>query len=150
MNRIKDTPAGRQRVLAVLTGGGTLEQAAAAAGASRWALRKWRNADPDFDAACKDAIEAGTDSAEDILSECAGKALQDPRYQTSLIFLLKNRRPKVWRDAHDLHHVGGDGEPIRVEIRRAGGQAPPVSDQHSVGEGDDAKPADSAEPASSS
>lgn len=31
---------------------------------------------------------------------------------TAMIFWLKNRRPDLWRDKHDIEHTGKDGEPL--------------------------------------
>lgn len=119
----------RQRAAALraLLGGSTMALAGRAAGVTRQCVWLWRQVDKDFDAACVEAMDRGTDRAEETLAKCALMAEDDPRYVGALIFLLKNRRPKVWRDAHDLHHAGGDGEPIRVEIRRAGVELCPVN-----------------------
>jgi hypothetical protein len=35
-----------------------------------------------------------------------------PPDTTAMIFWLKNRRPDLWRDKHDVEHTGKDGEPL--------------------------------------
>ncbi len=92
-----------------LVGGLTFAEAAESAGVCRTTIFNWRQNDPDFAAKVHEAHEIGTDKLEDILEKCARKAETDPRYQTSLIFGLKNRRPEKWQDRHDIKHAGAIG-----------------------------------------
>jgi hypothetical protein len=96
----------RAIVLRALADGYTLERAAKRAGYCREWLRTQRKNDAEFARAVEGAIDDGTDRLEDVLAECAANALRNPRHQTSLIFFLKNRRPKQWRDRveSDIQH----------------------------------------------
>lgn len=86
-----------KRALAVLRRGGSLAEAAKAAGVGRDTLWEWRKKDADFAAQAEEAMGAGIDVLEDTLTLCAQKALINPAYQKSLIFLLTNRRPDEWK-----------------------------------------------------
>jgi len=96
----------KDRALACLAAGGLVREAAEFAGVSAETLRRWRHADADYAAAWELAWQDGADQLEDTLQTCAEHACHDPRYQTSLIFSLKNRRPDRWRDVQDLRHTG--------------------------------------------
>ena len=85
--------------------GGTVDEAAKVAGVGRSTLYRWRD-DPGFGAVWQDADQAGASVLEDTLQICATKAVDDPRYQTSLIFALKNRTGGRYRDRHDMRHSG--------------------------------------------
>ena len=93
-------------VLSCLRDGATISEAAEAAGVDRGTVYRWQQADPDFRAAYAEAWEAGAIRQEEILQRCAAKAEGDPRYQTSLIFSLKNRTGGRYRDMHDHRHSG--------------------------------------------
>jgi len=43
-----------------------------------------------------------------------------PPDPTAMIFWLKNRQPKDWRDKHEQEITGKDGAPLTVKILRAG------------------------------
>ena len=43
-----------------------------------------------------------------------------PPDPTSMIFWLKNRRPKDWRDKHEQVLSGADGKPIKIEWETVG------------------------------
>jgi AcrR family transcriptional regulator len=86
-----------KRALAVLRRGGSLAEAAKAAGVGRDTLWEWRKKDADFAAQAEEAMGAGIDRLEDTLTLCAQKALTNPAYQKALIFLLTNRRPDKWK-----------------------------------------------------
>ena len=71
-------------------------------GIERNTIRSWRNKDGQFDNACLDARESAVERVEDVLFRSALKAEEDPRYQTSVIFYLKNRAPNRWRDVKEI------------------------------------------------
>ena len=96
----------KRRALEAVATGGLYEEAAQAAGVTRQTLYNWRQADPAFAAAWKIALDAGTDEIEAVLHACTKLAKGDPRYQTSLIFALENRRPESWKDVWD-HRLSG-------------------------------------------
>ena len=97
-------PPEKLRVLDLLRDGKTYAACAEALGVTRRDLYRMRVADPAFSAACDEAQLVGTDAAEDVLSDCAMNAINNPKHQTSLIFLLKNRRPQKWRDVSAVQH----------------------------------------------
>ena len=86
-----------KRAIAVLRRGGSLAEAAKAASVGRDTLWEWRKKDADFAARAEEAMGVGVCVLEDTLTLCAQKALINPAYQKSLIFLLTNRRPNEWR-----------------------------------------------------
>ena len=86
-----------KRAIAVLRRGGSLAEAAKAAGVGRDTLWEWRKKDADFAARAEEAMGVGVDVLEDTLTLCAQKALTNPAYQKALIFLLTNRRPNEWK-----------------------------------------------------
>jgi hypothetical protein len=94
----------------------TWKESAKAGGVSVGTVCNWRKADTAFALAWQAASDLGTSTAEDCLEACAKKALDDPRYQTSLIFLLKNRRPDTWRDRHDLRHSMDNTGPVKITV----------------------------------
>jgi len=97
----------KRAALQALEGGLTLEEAANAAKTTRTSIFRWRQADPEYAAAVAEAMDKGAELAEDALIQCATRlVLQNPGYQTSMIFLLKNRRPDRWRDVQDRRIEG--------------------------------------------
>jgi hypothetical protein len=104
---VEELNAKRAVVLEALRNGKTLKAAAKAAGYGFVWLWEQRRADPEFAAACEEAIQQGTDVLEDVLLACATKATNSPKHQTALIFALKNRRPHKWRDRQELGVDGG-------------------------------------------
>ncbi len=138
--RTNRTPKKREAFLSVLAGGGSVTLASATAGIGRQRVYEWRQDDSDFATEWDVAVEAGTDVLEDEARRRAVEGVEEPvffqgntvghvrRYSdTLLIFLLKGRRPKKFKDrvAH-----GGDetGPPIKhgvsaleiIESRLAG------------------------------
>jgi len=73
---------------------------------TRSAAYDWRKADPNFAEAWEDAVEAGTDRLEDRVLAKAHR-MDDGPAVTAAIFLLKARRPKKYRDHHQIEHSGG-------------------------------------------
>ncbi len=104
------TPKKRDMFIRTLTGGASIRAACQAAGISKTAAFAWRNDDAAFAATWDEAIEAGTETLED---EAVRRALAGS--DTMLIFMLKARRPSVYREPRTLH-LGGmqDTPPIAV------------------------------------
>jgi hypothetical protein len=110
----------RQRFLDVLASGVTASAAASAAGIGRQTAYDLRNSDEEFAAGWEDALEAGTQLLED---EARRRALD--RSDTLLIFLLKARRPHVYRDNVRVASVGvmrhefGRDETVTAHVNHA-------------------------------
>ena len=105
----------REKFIDLLRAGCSLSDAARGIGKSPSTLQAFRNTDPAYEERVQEAIGEATDRAETVLAQCALNAKADPRHQTSLIFLLKNRRPKVWRDRSELG-IEADGKVI-IEVQ---------------------------------
>lgn len=110
-----------RRVLAALESGSTIIEAAKAGGITRATVWNWRQRHKDFAAAFAIADELGIQAMEDALIVCAEKAIDDPRFQPSLHFALKARRPEKYRERIDMsHRIGGDANrPIRFTFHMA-------------------------------
>jgi len=100
-----------KRAVAVLRRGGSLAEAAKAAGVGRDTLWEWRKKDADFAARAEEAMGLGVEELEDTLTVCAQKTLTNPAYQKSLIFLLTNRRPDKWK------HFRNVTQPSEFKVR---------------------------------
>jgi len=137
--------ADREAILESLRGGHTLAAAAAAGGLSSRALFNWRRRDREWSKQVEEARDLGrrrrTEELEDVLFQGAEKVLADPRYQTSIIFALRNLDPEHWRDGHDLNQriqgrhehslaPGGDlaalCRRVAAECAGAEGEEPPM------------------------
>ncbi|MGV0954251.1 MAG: terminase [Fluviibacter sp.] len=122
----KDVTANAMRTFVEhLTDGGTVTKAAAAAGICRQTAYNWRETDKKFAEAWDDAIEAGTQEMEAEAIRRAVKGTQKPVFHqgqvcghvneysdTLLIFMLKARRPKVYRERVSTEVTGLDGQPL--------------------------------------
>lgn len=108
-----------------LADGGTVTKSAAAAGICRQTAYNWRDTDKEFSEAWDDAIEAGTQEMEAEAIRRAVKGTQKPVFHqgqvcghvneysdTLLIFMLKARRPKVYRERVSTEVTGPDGQPL--------------------------------------
>jgi hypothetical protein len=93
----------RLKFLEHLTAGISLAGAARAVGVSHSTVYELRGRDQEFAAAIDSAREAGSDRMEDAL---LGMGIKDKQY-TPLIFLLKGRRPQVYRDNVQVAGVNG-------------------------------------------
>ena len=103
-----DTKANNQRVFVEqLVKGQTITAAAKAAGICRRTAYSWRESDKTFAEAWDDALEIGTEKLE---TEATRRALEGS--DTLLIFLLKARRPKVYRERVSTEVTGPDGQPL--------------------------------------
>lgn len=104
----KDVKANAQRVFTEhLVKGQTITAAAKAAGICRRTAYSWRESDKTFAEAWDDALEIGTEKLE---TEATRRALEGS--DTLLIFLLKARRPKVYRERVSTEVTGPDGQPL--------------------------------------
>lgn len=90
-----------------LVKGETITAASKAAGVCRKTAYNWRESDKAFADAWDDAIEVGTEKLE---TEATRRALDGS--DTLLIFLLKARRPKVYRERVSTEVTGPDGQPL--------------------------------------
>ena len=109
----------RARFLEALASGLSVTGAAAEAGVHRCTPYGWREADPEFAKAWDIARDAGTDRLEDEAWRRAYSGTDRPVFQAGalvgktrdysdllLIFLLKGRRPDVYRDNAKLEVSG--------------------------------------------
>jgi hypothetical protein len=106
---------------------GIVGKAAKTAGVGRVTVYAWRNADPDFAAAWDSAVEQSTDLLEHEARRRAFTGTLKPVFQggkrvgevrefsdTLLIFLLKGRRPKTYRDSTVVTVAGDAAAPVCV------------------------------------
>ena len=109
--------------LDALKWGASVARAAAAAGVCREQPYAWRRADPAFASAWRTALEAGTDALEDLALEFAGKGSE-----RLLIFLLKARRPEVYRERYLPQQGEAGGQVVfRMVVGEAEtGDGPPL------------------------
>lgn len=96
--------------LAALRERGSVMHAAESAGIGRRTAYDWRDADPEFAAAWEDALEDSTERLEESMFERAMKG-----DTTAAIFLLKGRRPEVYRERMQFEHQGRVGLEIIVD-----------------------------------
>src|ERR1700733_4143673 len=87
------TPKKRRAFLAAIAAGNSVSAACHAAGLSRSVAYSWRDCDGNFADAWGEALECGTERLED---EAVRRALESS--DTMLIFLLKARKPAVYRE----------------------------------------------------
>ncbi len=86
--------------------GATWREVGKAVPCSTTTITEWKYADPVFAEGWDKASLACLGRLEDVLEVCAGKAKSDPRYQTSLIFAMKNHPSGAYREAYDITHRG--------------------------------------------
>ena len=105
-------------ILAAIADGETVESAAAKGDIGATTFWNRRQADPEFAAAYEVAKLQGkrkrTAQLTKVLYEGAGKASEDPRFTTQLIFALKNIAPQEFRDVHEISGPGGGAIPLQV------------------------------------
>lgn len=97
----------RQELLDALRSGASVTAACRVVGVPRRTAYQWREDDENFAAEWADALEEGTDALED---EARRRAMESS--DTLMIFLLKGRRPEVYKDRVANEHTGKDGAPI--------------------------------------
>jgi hypothetical protein len=105
------TGRARETFLRILEETCNVTEAARAAGFDRSTAYRWRDEDPAFAEAWKQAEEAAADKLEQVAFERA-KGGQSDRM---LEILLKGHRPK-YREKQRLEHSGPDGGPMRFDL----------------------------------
>jgi len=98
-------------VLDHLRAGETMVSAAAQIGYSHATLYDWGRTHPEWWLEVAEARAEGkrrrAAELSGVLFTGAGKADEDPRYTTQLIFALKNLSPEDYSDRHDVNVSGG-------------------------------------------
>src|SRR5262249_33563093 len=116
-------------VLAMLANGATFGAAAAAVGAHRRTVMKWRDNDEEFAQRWSDAVEEGIDRLEAEAIRRARDGVKRPVFymgnivgyiqeysDTLLKFLLEAKRPTVYR-ARNINVMAPDGGDGVLEVR---------------------------------
>lgn len=99
----------RERFLNVLADSCNVSAACRAAGVARSAMYEWRDEDPEFAAAWREAEEQAADELEQVAWDRARSGLSD----RMLEILLKAHRPK-YREKQAIEHTGKNGAPITI------------------------------------
>ncbi len=107
--------------------GGRVPAAADAAEIGRSTPHKWGERDSKFRDDMREAIDRATEVLEQEAIRRAFRGVKEPVYQggqlvgyirkysdTVLIFLLKGRKPEVYKDRMHSEHTGANGKPIEV------------------------------------
>lgn len=109
------TPKKRARAcesfLAALEETHLVSEAAKAAGIHRATAYEWRKQDPQFAAAWGDVEDRSTEVLEQIAVRRAAQGSD-----VLLMFLLKARRPELYREHHHVEHTGPGGDRMKVEF----------------------------------
>ena len=121
----------KKKVLDALAKVGVITYAARKAGVARQTVYDWCAADPDFKAAFEHALAESTELLEAEAYRRAHDGVLKPVFQggarvgsvreysdTLLIFLLKARKPDVYRERLDLRQqvTGPGGGPVRFSL----------------------------------
>jgi AcrR family transcriptional regulator len=125
------TPEKQAEFLSLLREGRTVEGAARNVGIHRSTLYRLRDRDEDFKRAWDEAWEAGIEALEDELRRRGFEGVEKPVFHggvvvgsvrefdtTAAIFILKARKPEVYRDNARIEHTGPGGGPVQVESFR--------------------------------
>lgn len=99
--KYKKSPRAVAAILAALSQGCTLRQAAQAAGIKRGCILRWRIEDPKFDEAIEKAKLNRVVIVEDAMFSAAAKENVEAGK-----FFLKNQKPTVWKDKQDVDYSG--------------------------------------------
>ena len=96
----------RAKIIGALQAGADMAIAAKAMGVDRKTIYRTMERDPSFADEVREARDFADERVEKSLFDSAMKG-----NVTAMIFWLKNRKPKVWRDQHDLviERGGDDG-----------------------------------------
>ena len=106
----------RERIIDRLRQGWSITTACSDAGIDRKTYYNWRDAEPEFAEAIDDALDHGVSNLEDI-----GYRLAAGGSVPMLQFLLKAKRPQVYRE-QTRHEIAGDSSaPVRIVYEIAGG-----------------------------
>lgn len=123
------TPGVRDAFLAALRADGIIGNACAAIGVSRSTVAKYRASNPDFDAACADAIEDGIDVLETEAFRRATRGVSEPvfhrgevvgevqRYSDTLLSLMLTRRR--YKETVRTEVAGHDGGALETDTQAA-------------------------------
>ena len=121
--------------LAAVRKTGVIRTAARAAGIGRATHYVWLNNDAKYRAAYEEAIDDATDRIEANVVRMATTGIDGPPNLIAAIFMLKARRPQIYRDHYDVRHSGSinvaispEDEAIaeRIISRRLVEQLPPI------------------------
>jgi hypothetical protein len=122
--------AEKQRIfLETLATGRSVAAACGAAALGRATAYEWRHADPDFAIAWEEADQIGVEALEDEARRRAVEGVEEPvgfhqgapsayvrRFSdTLLMFLLKGKRPDIYRDNASVEVAGKNGGPIETK-----------------------------------
>jgi len=109
----------RGQIKSVAIKGFTDKEIAAAVGVTDTTLNNWKIAHPKFFESLKDwKIEADMAVEQSLYKRACGYNQEEKHYPpdpTSMIFWLKNRKTKDWRDRIDNTHSGPDDGPIQLQ-----------------------------------
>lgn len=116
--------------------GETVRDAARTACVARCTAYRWRDDDPEFAEAWDDAIDAGTELMEREAIRRGMSGVSKPVFHkgqvcghlqeysdTLLIFMLKARRPHVYRERATFEHTGKDGKELPAPVSNTTVQA---------------------------
>ena len=111
------TPRRKAVFISAISEGASAKKAAELAGVARNTPYYQKKQDPEFADAWADAMERQADGLEDALHDLA----IEKSNPAGIIFSLKNRRPEVWRDQHDLRVERNYNLNIQVSEGQAAG-----------------------------
>lgn len=94
------TPEKKKAFLEAYANGGTVEQACRKVGISWMSITNHRRSDPAFKKAFEDAQDKNTDKLEEVVHHMA----HTQRNMVACFFLLKARRPHIYRDNVSVVH----------------------------------------------
>lgn len=95
------TPEKKKAFLEIYANGGTVEQACRKVGISWMTITNHRRSDPEF----KKAFEVAQDKNTDKLEEVVHHMAYTQRNMVACFFLLKARRPHIYRDNMTVQHT---------------------------------------------
>lgn len=110
-NRTKYTANAVTKICDTLAGGWSITAACRAANITRRTYYDWLDEHPEFRKLAEEAIEAGTDGLEDV---AADRAME--RSDQLLMFLLKSRRPDLYRERTETRLTGDAEQPLPMKI----------------------------------
>lgn len=106
----KKLTAWQERFLKVFEDSGIAVEAAKACGKSRATVYRHKASDPEFECRWKEVEEWSTEELEQIAYKRAAEGSD-----TLVIFLLKARRPTIYREAVNVQHGGKVKHEIQIE-----------------------------------
>jgi hypothetical protein len=135
---LKAKEENKEIVLAMLENGATFGAAAAAIGAHRRTIIKWREHDEEFAERWRDAIEEGIDKLEQEAIRRARDGVDRPVFYQGrivgytkeysdylLIRLLEAKRPEMYRRRNINLALSDDGGALEIRWREPESQQPP-------------------------